>query len=574
MSLRFSLPNYRWCRWLVLGSVVCVGVIAGNMIAPAHAETLERALEAYEFEEYQSAAQWLRPWAEKGHAEAQYRLGNLYEHGRGVEPSLSEAKKWYGRAAGQGHVVARRRLEALEGRMASAGGESVALKWYQDKAAEGDPDAQYNLGFMYETGFSVPKDYGRAAQWYETAANKKNVPAQLRLGLMYLAGIGVKQSEIQGERWLGAAAEANNKLAAGVRQMLLNANPELALDKTQMAERLRVASLKDEQKALALLTSAVQEATAQFERERAQREAQMAKRRGIQSAMEQETDVEFGLDAQGHRTIAWYKYNAERGVSLAQFELGKRYELGLDVAMDMREAVRWYEAAAEQGFPDAQYYLAMLHLYGIGVEKNEALAQSLITAAAGQGHAGARRTLDQMKSGQAPAQNSMAVWWLTRYGQDANGKALQHVGALYQQGRGVPLDQAEGLKYVQKSIALGLNASQQPSLPSTERVAAPRQAESREEVAPDVNSARPAQPEASTAEHTDSGEDAPAAGGRWIKILFFVGAALLPVGAFVWFMRQEQRRLAKRSAPPGAQRDATTEPSSGRASRTPPNPFR
>ncbi|MBI3774218.1 MAG: sel1 repeat family protein [Gammaproteobacteria bacterium] len=172
----FSRLRFLLSRSSGLSGCVCLWLTV--LAVPVHAESLEKAIEAYDFKEYQEAAQWLRPWAEKGEVEAQYRFGTLYENGQGVAKNLEEAKRWYRNAAAQGHVRARRRLEALEGRPARSGSETVAIKWYQDLAEQGDADAQYNLAFMYETGFSVPKDNGKAAHWYDAAAEKKHVLAQ------------------------------------------------------------------------------------------------------------------------------------------------------------------------------------------------------------------------------------------------------------------------------------------------------------------------------------------------------------------------------------------------------------
>lgn len=548
-------------------------------LAPAQAETLEKALEAYDFKEYQDAAQWLRPWADKGQVEAQYRLATLYENGQGVEKSLEEAKKWYRKAAAQNHSRARRRLEAIEGKVSSPGGESVALKWYQDLADHGEPDAQYNLGFMYETGFSVPKDDGKAAQWYARAAEKKNVPAQLRLGMMYLAGAGVKQSEIQASKWLQAAGARGNKLAAGIREQLLGGGPALPIDKAELANRLRQTSAKDDKKAFAMLTAAVQEARAKLENEKTEHDALLAKRKGIQSALDQETDVEFGLDAQGRRTIRWYQRSAERGSAEAQFQLGRYYELGREVVPDLKEAVRWYRSAAEQAYPDAQYYLGMLFYYGIGVDPDPVLASSLVKAASGQGHEKAKKALSNMNVAQSGNSQTMALWWLTRPGQEKNALAMRLAGSLYELGRGVHADINEARKYYQAANVLGFSAATQPAIPSTERVLATVVGEKRDAAA------------GSSREATTSNTPEPIIESRkadkqpknpWTKYVPFVLVAILPIGAFAWFVAKEKKRMSKGQKKPAGQvaqpkpakpAPPQRKPTAAPASK-PPNPFR
>jgi TPR repeat protein len=59
------------------------------------------------------AAFWYRRSAEQGNAEAQYRLGVLYERGDGVAKDVAQAAAWYRRAADQGNTEADERLRAL-----------------------------------------------------------------------------------------------------------------------------------------------------------------------------------------------------------------------------------------------------------------------------------------------------------------------------------------------------------------------------------------------------------------------------------------------------------------------------
>lgn len=51
--------------------------------------------------------------AAKGSAEAQFKLGEMCEDGRGTPRDLEKAREWYELAAGQGHEEAQRRLTTL-----------------------------------------------------------------------------------------------------------------------------------------------------------------------------------------------------------------------------------------------------------------------------------------------------------------------------------------------------------------------------------------------------------------------------------------------------------------------------
>ena len=57
--------------------------------------------------------EYYRMAARDGDAEAQFQFARLFEEGRGVGQATPIARKWYRRAAGNGHRGAKKRLEAL-----------------------------------------------------------------------------------------------------------------------------------------------------------------------------------------------------------------------------------------------------------------------------------------------------------------------------------------------------------------------------------------------------------------------------------------------------------------------------
>jgi TPR repeat protein len=84
----------------------------------------------------ESQASRLRADAECGDLDAQFRLGVMYEHGDGVVKNLTEAIKWYERAAQAGNAK-----------------------------------AQNNLGYLFHVGRGVPKDDIRADMWLQLATH-------------------------------------------------------------------------------------------------------------------------------------------------------------------------------------------------------------------------------------------------------------------------------------------------------------------------------------------------------------------------------------------------------------------
>ncbi len=112
--------------------------------------------------------------AEKGDADAQYRLGQLYVRGTGVRKDLRKSHDFIKSAADQGHA------------------EAIGA-----------------LGYFYANGFVVKKDLAAAADWFLKGAEKGGAKAQLNYGKALLNGRGVKQDEAAGMAWMEKAIAQN-----------------------------------------------------------------------------------------------------------------------------------------------------------------------------------------------------------------------------------------------------------------------------------------------------------------------------------------------------------------------------
>ena len=88
----------------------------------------------------------------------------------------------------------------------NAGNYKQAFHLLQPLAQQGDAEAQFNLGVMYEKGQGVAQDYQQALVWYQKAANQEYAAAQFNLGVMYSKGQGVAQSYQRALAWYQKAA--------------------------------------------------------------------------------------------------------------------------------------------------------------------------------------------------------------------------------------------------------------------------------------------------------------------------------------------------------------------------------
>lgn len=134
----------------------------------------------------QDPAHWMKKAAEQGHADAQYKLGNMYRNGYGVRQSDETALKWYRKAAARNHGWAlwdiatvyyrnaeNNRKNFFKRLFASLTGDknvAAAIEWYEKVIADGDNDdrrdnARYRLAKIYREGELVKPDREKALKY-------------------------------------------------------------------------------------------------------------------------------------------------------------------------------------------------------------------------------------------------------------------------------------------------------------------------------------------------------------------------------------------------------------------------
>lgn len=178
-----------------------------------------------------------------GSAEAQFRLGVMYEVGLGVGQDSGEAVKWFRRAAEQGHPDAQNNLGFMYvyGR-GVAQDDAEAAKWYRRAAEQGYAGAQFNLGRRYADGRGVPKDDAEAVKWLRRAAEQGFAEAQNELGCMYAWGRGVVRDDVVACLWFILATSRPRRGADFTRAVKNRARVASKLTPGQLAEALRLAA--------------------------------------------------------------------------------------------------------------------------------------------------------------------------------------------------------------------------------------------------------------------------------------------------------------------------------------------
>lgn len=83
----------------------------------------------------------------------------------------------------------------------------LAMESYLKEAEQGNSEAAYNIGQLYEFGRGVPKDESKAVEWYILAGKRGHLRSQKELGDRYARGRGVPRDSSEAFKWYLLAAE-------------------------------------------------------------------------------------------------------------------------------------------------------------------------------------------------------------------------------------------------------------------------------------------------------------------------------------------------------------------------------
>lgn len=351
---------------------------------------------------------------------------------------------------------------------------TTALYDFEKRADQGDPVAQFCLGFMYKNGKGVRANDEKAKECYEKAADQGYAPAMNNLAKMYDDGwLDSKGEEVDPdfkkaeELWKQAAEKGNRDAQTnlGFVYLALSKLPNLEeiegylgiekLDKSlrlEKAEKLLKAASQELPRAshfLGFLYSIKAEeaaATGDFELAnewyKMQEESYKAADKLFKAAEKEEKDI--------------------KGYAPAQNDLGSVYYNGKGVAQSLtederwKEAFKWYKDAADQGFASSQSSLGFMYYLGKGVDQNPKKAMKLWEKAAKQGYASAQNSLANMYAEEArdakrngdertaKLKDEMAARWWFRAAQQGEAVAQANIGRMFEIGPNrMPQDGAE-----------------------------------------------------------------------------------------------------------------------------------
>jgi TPR repeat protein len=163
--------------------------------------------------------------AEQGNALAECNLGAVYCIGDGVPRDVTKAEMYYERAA----EPSKRCFEAQYGLGCikfTRGDEAKALALFEQAAAGGVYDAQWNAGMMHRDGRGTSAQSAqraqraqraqmaqRAAVYFKMAADQGTPSALLNMAFIYYEGAGVRRDRAKAVEYFKSAADKGNAKA-------------------------------------------------------------------------------------------------------------------------------------------------------------------------------------------------------------------------------------------------------------------------------------------------------------------------------------------------------------------------
>jgi TPR repeat protein len=255
-----------------------------------------------------------------GYAKSQYDLGRMYYAGYGAARDDSQARRWLGEAAKQGHAVSAA-LYASILRYGIGGPVDIveARKNYEIAAKGGDARAMAELGMMHmmATG-GLPQNNAEAVRLWTTSSGLGDSSALYALGLANINGMaGLSPNPKEGLRLVKASAEKGDLNGMTLYARVLHEGAIVPKD----------------------VQAAIRYARAAGEGGDGAGQSMMAIYYYLGDGVPQSFD----------EAARWAKLSAASGNAEGQTTLGTMYYLGQGVPKDIKEATRWFIKSAAQG---------------------------------------------------------------------------------------------------------------------------------------------------------------------------------------------------------------------------------
>ena len=342
--------------------------------------------------------------AQAGDADCQLALAEALWQGQGALHDPGAALRWYEQAALAGLPQAQARLAAayaigVPETKADQGkrfqtfprDRDKAREWAAKAAEQGHIDAQVLLGWLLSREEDeATRDVAAAINWYGRAIEQGNPAAMIGLAGLISADEVPGQGPEDAFQLYRQAAEQGNKTAFYHLGLCLLQGTGVAANPQEARRWLRRAAEGGIIGALRVLGLIHLRGLAGEPVDMGQAETWL--RRGAIKGDSESMVLLADLHATGKAKVAnqaeailWYVTASEAGHARATTALGKAHLTGEGVLTDHDRAIAYFEQAADED-PEARFQLGLCHLLGQGVPVNQGLAAQHLLKAAGQQH--------------------------------------------------------------------------------------------------------------------------------------------------------------------------------------------
>lgn len=413
---------------------------------------------------------------------ALYQLACCYARGIGVKPSDTMAIKHFHFSARLGHKKAQQGHEAIFKKILSSAQQShpasqsalafcflhgygveknveMAKKYNEEAANKNDPEGAFNLATFYELGIGVDKNIVLALQYYslaktnghaDAATSMENLIRQLHsfaknkeawaaycLGVCYAHGLAVKQDHSNAVHFYTIAKE-NNHILAHYELAFYYEKGEVVKKDLLVALRLHQRVANHHEKAKERLTYLVE-----LLKLGSQRKDPLSQYCLATCYLEN-----LGVTQNIYKAAQYYGLAKRGAFPLDDFCMGLCSEFGEGVKQDSLQALRYYKHALDSGNTEAKTRInAVLHDLDLQAKRNSSAAQFTL----GKYYA---EILGEAKN------DAEAITYFKLSAEQNHPLALHELGIFYQEGRAVPQNKIQSLRFFNQATKLGNEESQ------------------------------------------------------------------------------------------------------------------
>lgn len=448
---------------------------ADNIFINWSSEYKSACHELYNTKDIERALVLLRNEADKGNVLAMHDLGMIYDRGLVSDENAKALAEQYYRKALNSFMSLESKGCKLQpyiryriGKMFNIGkgteqDYSKAFTYFEKSALSGNKYAQFSLGSMFRLGTGVEQSYDNAYLWYEKSAIQGNPYACFETAKLLRDGKGVTKDISNSDRYFRLAYEGFTKLAADIADdKLLYRLGSMTMNGTGCD--------KDTHKAIDYYIKA-----AELKNDNALYELGKLLIEGKVIFQDIEKGIDMLTDASETNQNARYylaklylggevvEQDIEKALSMmesctdnpyAMYMLGKIYSDGRYIAPIYSKAEHYFKLAADKGLDCAEYALGKLYLSDR--YKHIPLAKQYLSSAAEHGNSYAMYALAKLHLSDDTLKDvDKAVELLTQAHRNGNSMGSYALGKLYLYGGDVKRDTDTARYWLTESANMG-----------------------------------------------------------------------------------------------------------------------